>query len=160
MALYLGREKMAPILKGGAVSSGISCATGTVTSDEYGVITFPELDFTPTMITVWNVEKRDLKAEAEEGGEEWDDSCVRYVYDGLMLMAINQEGVWISQGLCGGSGEVNITNASATGGTQEFLPEESSSGISSNGNVYSYMLGRYNGYGMGANIELNYAIYG
>lgn len=155
MALYLGREKMAPILKGGAVSSGISCATGTVTSDEYGVITFPELDFTPTIITVWNVVEIDQKANAEEDGEEWDDSYTQYTYNGVMLLAVYHNGQWFSQVASSNSGQSYISNAS-------YNYYDGGAAIEFDGNVYIYNIDKgviNNNYSLG-DMEFNYAIYG
>lgn len=162
MALYLGSEKVSATL-GGSLPSGIKCVTGTATSDNYGIVTFPELDFTPAMIAVWNVKKIDWA----EKDEDWDGTKVQYTHVGVMLMAINQNGTWISQGIMDNSGGIQITNSSGKGGTQEFLPTESASGISVNGNVYSYLLCRYSDQIFGengnhdiTNTEFNYAIYG
>lgn len=164
MAVYLGSSKVGiasiAITSGGSSnnsSSNLNCLRGTVTSDSDGVITFPELDFTPNLIVVWNI----TRIENGDGEES-----VSYLYDGVMLMAINNNGYWISQSIAPNSGEIRITNASAEGGTGEFFPESSSSGISVNGNIYSYQLFRYNDYpGEDSqyditDVEFNYAIYG
>ena len=120
------------------ISSG-HMLRGIAETDENGILTFPPLDFTPNVILVWNVEEQD------HGDGTWDpdDGYVRYTIEGTMLMAIRENGKWISQGALESSGAVYITNASATGGTGEFLPESSSSGILENGNIYSYQIGRY-----------------
>lgn len=148
MALYLGSNRV-----GIAVPGGTKCATGTIVSDSHGVITFPELEFTPKMITVWNVRQIDNKASAEEDGEEWDESYVRYTYDGVMLTAIKQDDMWFSQGISNESSGAFISNSSwNTGGNGT---------ISISDNIYSYTLDRYgdnNNYL--ANKEFNYAIYG
>lgn len=156
MSVYVGRKKV-----GFTVNRGVKCMTGTATSDSNGVITFPKLDFTPTKILVWNIKRIDHKELAEEDGEEWDDTYIQYTYDGIMLFAIYKDGKWISQGLGDNSGDVYITNASAEGGTGEFAEDgESSSGISVNGNVYSYQLDRYRYDAPVAHKVFDYAIYG
>lgn len=154
MGLYLGSDKVSAVItKNTSSDSGIKRVQGTITSDANGVITFPELNFTPSIITVWNITR------VENGDGVYDAG---YLYEGIMLMAINNNGYWISQGLTNNSGGVYITNASAEGGTGEFFPESSSSGISVNGNVYTYQLARYNNGEVDglANVEFNYAIYG
>lgn len=162
MALYLGSNKVSASIaqNTNSVNNGINCVRGTVISDSQGVVTFPELDFTPSLITVWNITR-------VENGDGVND--VLYLYEGLMLMAINNNGYWISQGVTDNSGEVHITNATAMAGTGEFFPENASSGISVNGNIYSYQLGRVssvaNTYDNDSYFDLtnkvfNYAIYG
>lgn len=164
MALYLGSQKVGITTLRGGSSGGINYASGKVTSDDNGVVTFPQLDFTPTMIVVWNVSVRDLSENyEEENGEPFPEDWVRYLHQGIMLFAINQEGMWISQGIRGNSGDTNITNSSWDGGTGEFKPQGySSSGVSINDGIYSYQLCRFTGevedYIM--NTEFNYAIYG
>lgn len=166
MALYLGSEKVGVTItkeisssNDSGSSNGIHYVKGTATSDSNGVITFPELNFEPTMITVWNVKKRDWMEES--GEDEWSGDYVRYTHEGIMLMAIKQDGVWISQGLTDNSGGMYITNETAEGGTGEFLPEASSSGITENGNVYSYQLSRLgDAYDEIMDVTFNYAIYG
>ena len=118
MALYLGNQKVAPVHKV-SIPTPVSAATitGQVDIDENGVLTFPKLDFTPKMITIWNIEARDLKQEVIEEGEEWDNSWVRWAYNGIILTAINIDGVWISQGLMHYSGAVVISNATYTAGS-------------------------------------------
>lgn len=101
MALYLGKEKIAPILKGGAASNSVKYITGTATTDEHGIITFPELDFTPTMITVWNIEESDF----EDPDAEY--SC----YNGVLVCAILINDIWIAQVAKSDSGSAYISNA-------------------------------------------------
>lgn len=164
MAVYLGSDRVGvTLVRKGTGGSGVKYASGKVTSDENGVVTFPKLDFTPNMITVWNVSLIDHKEIVESWGEEWSDDNVRYSHDGVILTAIYIDGKWISQGLAESSGGVYITNESASGGTLEFLPNSSSSGISLNDGVYSYLLCRYKNsehLEAVANMEYNYAIYG
>lgn len=150
MALYLGSEKLELAIAEYSNSSSL-CLTGTAISDSNGVVTFPQLDFTPKLIAVWNITKRDLKAEAEANGEDWDDSYTQYIYNGSMVFAVYQDGVWVSQGLTGMSGEVFISNATF----------DSGSGISVNNNTYSYRIMRNTQDGeVVANELFNYAIYG
>lgn len=118
MALYLGRNRVCPVIGG----SGAKCLKGTVVSDDNGIVTFPELTFTPNVITVWNITEVD-----NEGGS------VDYLYEGVMLMAVRYDGdYWISQGLHDNSGSVYISNATADFG----------SCIYEDGNVYSFRLSR------------------
>lgn len=155
MALYLGKEKIAPILKSDAASNSVKYITGTATSDEYGVITFPELDFTPTMIAVWNVVEIDQKANAEEDGEEWDDSYTQYTYNGVMLLAVYHNGQWFSQVANSNSGQSYISNAS-------YGYYDGGAAIEFDGNVYIYNIDKgviNNNYSLG-DMEFNYAIYG
>ena len=153
MALYLGSEKLGvtiPVSVGGSdSSSGVPCATGTVVVDDGGTLTFPELDFTPNLIAVWNITTRDLKAEAEENGEDWDDSYVRYVQEGLMLFAIYNNDVWVSQITKMGSNEAYISNESFNIG----------SAISVSNNQYHYYIDD-SGSDEFIGAEFNYAIYG
>lgn len=162
MALYLGSQKVTITTLRGGSSGGINYASGTVTCDENGVITFPKFDFTPTMITVWNVVLRDLAEEEGLSPEEWPDDMVRFIHEGVMLMAINIDGRWVSQGVTDNSAGMYISNNSAEGGTKEFFPESSSSGITVDGDIYTYQLGRYTDEGLEfvVNMEFNYAIYG
>lgn len=142
MALYLGTEKIAPI-----IHAGTNCKTGVVTSDNNGIVTFPALNFTPNIITVWNIDQVD------------NDGDVPYLYQGVMLMAVNNKGYWISQCVADNSGTVYLSNASAEGGTGEAFPDAPASSISINGNIYSYYLTRGNNADL-SNTEFNYAIYG
>lgn len=154
MALYLGSKKVGVTIPRGDSSGGIHCVTGTVTSDEYGVITFPELDFTPTMITVWNIVEIDEKANIEEDGGEWDDSYTQYTYNGVMLLAVHHNGQWFSQVANSNSGQSYISNASydyyGGGAAIEF-----------DGSIYTYAVDRgiAGDYALGST-EFNYAIYG
>lgn len=143
MALYLGREKMAPILKGGAVSNSVKYITGTVTSDEDGIITFPELDFTPTMITVWNIEESDF----EDPDAEY--SC----YNGVLVCAILINDIWIAQVAKSDSGSAYISNA-----TYDTWGSGNSAIEYVNGQ-YQYHID-YSQNLLFANTEFNYAIYG
>jgi hypothetical protein len=52
MAIYLGGQKVGAILTNKVFPNSL---TGTAISDDDGIITFPELNFTPKIITVWNV---------------------------------------------------------------------------------------------------------
>ena len=153
MGLYLGGEKFAGVITRIVNSStdSTNSLSGFTQSDENGIITFPELNFTPKLIAVWNINRRDLKAEAE-AGEDWDESLVRFVYEGFMVFAIKSQGVWISQGLTQNSGEVYISNASYSFG----------SCVSVQDNIYSYRLGRDNETSSSffANADFNYIIYG
>lgn len=138
------------------ISSG-HMLKGVATTDDDGILTFPPLDFTPNAILVWNVETIDNSIE----DENWEEGFVRYTIDGIMLMAIRENGKWISQGMHNHSGGAFITNSSYKGGTGEFLPESSSSGILENDNVYSYQIGRYpvDASDYFSNMEFNYVIY-
>lgn len=167
MALYLGSEKIGNTALLTKVITkevgGAKVATGTVTSDENGVVTFPELDFTPNMITVWNVGVT----------QEKDDDGSYELWDGIMLMAVNQNGYWISQGVGQNSGEIWITNSTAENNQGENKPQDQRaySGVySADGKVYSYTLLRHQlqsalDYYDGelkdlTNATFNYAIYG
>lgn len=163
MAVYLGSERVGvAVYKKSNEKAKIK--SGKVTSDENGVVTFPKLNFTPNMIVVWNVRVRDLSGDYEENyGEPLPEDYVRYIHEGVMLFAINQDGIWVSQGMIGNSGETNISNASWNGGTGELKPQGySSSGISINDGIYSYQLSRYGDQVDDSIIdtEFNYAIYG
>ena len=164
MAVYLGSERVGvTLVKKGTGGSGVKYASGKVTSDENGVVTFPKLDFTPNMIVVWNIKLIDYAELDGVDPSEWPDDMVRFVHDGVMLTAIYINGKWVSQGLAESSGGVYITNESASGGTGEFFPNYSSSGISIDDGVYSYLLCRYKNsehLEAVANMEYNYAIYG
>ena len=163
MAVYLGSERVGvTLVKRGTGGSGVKYASGKVTSDENALVTFPKLDFTPKMIVVWNVELIDYAELDGVDPSEWPDDMVRYFHNGVMLIAIYIDGKWVSQGISESSGGVYITNESASGGTMEFFPTSTSSGISINDGVYSYLLCRYRGQHLDeiADTEFNYAIYG
>ena len=83
---------------GGGVSSNI--VSGTVTSNEYGEITFPMPEFEPRQIMVWNIREIDF-----------DD----YIgHDGVMLCAVKlQSDHWIAHYMVQGSGTYYIAQASA-----------------------------------------------
>lgn len=141
MALYLGREKL-----GVTVERERNCLKGTVTSDANGIIVFPELSFTPTMITVWNIEETDWSTDPD-----WEDDWVRYTYNGIMLTAIYQNGTWIAQVPVTSSGGVNISNATYTTNTA----------IGTVVGLYTYDLHFAESAPKNfANMEFNYAIYG
>ena len=158
MALYLGSEKLGvtiPVPVGGSDgSSGVHCATGVVTVDDDDIIRFPELDFDPTLIAVWNVTERDLKEEAEDEGEEWNEDYVQYVQEGLMAFAIYDSNIeeWIVQVLKGGSGQAYIANES-------FQMAGDNIPVYMEANGYCYNLDPFGDEGI-AGMEFNYAIYG
>lgn len=118
MAVYFNGSRVAPLIPP-IDPSQPRVVTGTITSNEEGVLTFPEFDFTPKMFTVWNVKDRDLKEEHEWEGneEEWDESWVRYTQEGILLTAVYTDGKWVSQSVLNDSGEYGLSNASynATG---------------------------------------------
>ena len=134
MALYLGNQRVAPTNTVSIPVPVNGAVTGQVDMDENYVLHFPELDFTPKTIVVWNIEEEDLKQEAEARGEEWEEDWVQYLYHGIILTAINIDGIWISQGLFHGSGEVVISNATRDVGSL----------IHFDGTNYSYDLTRHN----------------
>jgi hypothetical protein len=156
-------DKINSLPSAGGTTSGIQYTTGTLMSGSDGVILFPELNFTPKMITVWNIVGKDLKAEAEAEGGEWDDSYVRYVHDGIMLTAMYiDDETWVSQVVVGSSGETMI-NASADldqdGEASNYPYGECA--IHFDGKNYYYRL--YRGAGAPecvAEVEFNYVIYG
>lgn len=152
MALYLGGEKLAPsnVTRIETSSPTGNYKAGTVTADENGVVTFPELDFTPTMITLWSVEKVDLKAEVEARGEDWEEGWTQYVYKGFLLMAIYEDDTWISQGLGNNSGDTHISNASFSFGST----------VSIENGRYMYRLHREGFNDSFEGVVCNYAIYG
>lgn len=152
MSLYLGSDKLSLAISSfsNADESASGYVTGVAISDSDGVITFPELSFTPTMIAVWNVRQLDLKEQAEANGEDWEDGYVRYVHEGTMLFAIYQDNTWVSQGLTGMSGQVFISNH-----TRDF-----GSCVSVDNGIYSYRLSRYPGDSDGANELYHYIICG
>jgi hypothetical protein len=90
-------------------------------------------------------------------GEEWDDSWVRYTYEGLILTAIYENNTWFSQALLHGSGEIALANASYN----------TSSGVRELNGLYQYVLNRDEGevneddefYDL-TNTEFHFAIYG
>ena len=156
MALYLGGEKLAPTFMktiggGGGPSMGENYATGTAVADDDGIVTFPELSFTPKLIAVWNAEKYDLKAEAEANGDEWDPDRMPVTVVGFMAFAIYKDDMWITQGLRSESGEAYISNQTA----------DARSGVFVDGNTYSYRIVRYTSDGcVIAGETFNYAIIG
>lgn len=169
MALYLGNQKVS--VRAGAIS-GPKYAVGTVVSDDNGIVTFPKLDFTPKIITLWNVGVTDLAAEWNPDEGNFPDDYIRYMHSGTMLMAINIDGHWVSQGLMDTSGGVNITNSTFNTVNRSGEQEFASSGITvNNSGIYSYTLHRYDIADVDmssaedtffdiTNTEFNYAIYG
>jgi hypothetical protein len=120
-------------------------------ANDDGIVTFPELSFTPTLIAVWNAEKYDLKAEAEANGDEWDPSCMPVTVVGFMVFAVYKDDIWITQGLRSESGEAYISNQTA----------DARSGVTVDGNTYSYRIMRHtNDGGLIAGEVFNYAIFG
>ena len=150
MAVYLGSEKVGVVLE-----KQKHFASGTVTSDANGVVTFPELGFEPVQITIWNIKQTDHKAMFEAGEtDDWEDYYVRYTYDGVLLTSIKQlDGVWISLSTISNSGSVVISNASFSANGEGRIFEH-------DGN-YSYHTNRVDGTAANfPNTEFNYAIYG
>lgn len=170
MALYLGKQKVsAKVGVRFTPKDSLHYATGTIMSDDNGVITFPELGFTPKIITIWNVSQRDLAEEWEEANpdEDYPEDYCQYSFEGTMLMAVNIDGTWISQGLSDDSGSVAITNASWNG--VNHTSNSPATGITFNDGIYSYYLNRHytedfagkeNTYFDITNTRFNYAIYG
>ena len=163
MAIYLGEEKI------NITKTPVHFISGTVRSDDEGIINFPSLSFEPKIITIWDISKIDLKAEAEANGEEWsDDYLIRYVHDGVMLMAVNIDGVWVSQSLAYDSGTIYITNASHYAGINPGISEFSGTGIYyDEENGYQFLLSKQEGQGNNwtgnsdiTEREFHYAIYG
>lgn len=127
MAMYLGSKKVAPTICITQDSGGkIKYATGQVTSDSNGIVTFPQLDFVPSKILVWNVVAID--------NSDQENYITDTLYEGVMLMAIKEgDTPWISLGLATNSGGIYITNSTATFG----------SGISVDNGIYSYRLCKF-----------------
>lgn len=149
MALYLGSEKIDVASASGR--SDVYYAAGTVKANDAGVLVFPELPFTPKMITVWNVTQHDLKAEAEATGEDWEDGWVRYVHSGIMLFAVYQDDTWVSQGLASSSSGAFISSETYLAGST----------VSFKNNRYSYRILRDPEQTAEFDGEIfNYAIYG
>jgi hypothetical protein len=100
-----------------------------------GIITFPKLNFTPKSITVWNITPRDLKEEyeADNNEEPWDDSWVRYTYEGVLLTAVYDNDMWIAQSIITSSGEIALSNASL----------DSIGGVTLENGFYKFSLSRY-----------------
>lgn len=108
MPLYLGKKLID--LNIGA-KSDVKCVTGTVIADDEGKVEFPPLYFTPNLIVVWNAHLRDMKAEAEAAGNEWDEDLIRYLHAGIIVTAVNVNGTWMGQGIRNGSSEFYLTGA-------------------------------------------------
>lgn len=153
MALYLGEEKLATsntIYVEMPVPTS-NCKSGIVTSDEDGIVTFPELDFTPNLIALWSVKKVDLKAEAEAAGDEWEDGWLQYMYVGCMFMGVYHDNTWITQSAASESGTMFISNESFSVGSM----------VSVEDGRYTYRLARdISDRHCFADVTFNYAIYG
>lgn len=108
MALYLGSNQVAP-----SMAFERFCKTGTVVSNESGTVVLPRVNFEPKLIAIWNISKIDQWAEAEADGESPEGYDVRYLYDGIMMFSINQNGTWFSQYTRGNSGDIRIQSGSA-----------------------------------------------
>lgn len=106
---------------------------GTIRSDYNGIITFPEIDFIPNTIVLWNISRL------------VDDENV--YYDGLLLVGVydNDEKLWITQSIGTTSNSTRITN------------NYGDSSITVDDNVYSYGISLTS---IGEELEFNYAIYG
>jgi hypothetical protein len=143
MALYLGKDKVCPITLQKSASQpdgGIKCVRGTAIVDEDGVITFPELEFTPTIFAVWNITR-----------SQWNDESADWpCFNGAMLFAVYTDLGWVAQATKAGSGDAYIANA-----TYEIGPDT----ITCSNNVYKYKVDYSHNMGM-VNTELNYVIYG
>lgn len=153
MALYLGEQKVGMGFVGRVeipVPTG-NYASGTAVADDNGVVTFPELGFTPKLIALWNVYQRDLKEEAEAEGWDWEEDWVRYVHSGFMLFGIYQDDTWVTQALTSNSGEALISNETWSAGPA----------VSVSNNRYSYSVAKleqYSDYFAGE--TFNYVILG
>ena len=151
MALYLGEKKVSPVLH-----KEQRCAKGKIMSDENGVITFPKLDFTPKIITVWNIAMYDWTKS-----DDWEDGMIPYTYDGIMIFAVNHNGIWISQIPHSNSGSVTISNSSYVGDALTFESGRYCYNLTLRAGVFDDY--EHSQYGMAyntANTEFNYAIYG
>lgn len=100
------KEKVENLPEAGGNTPLLNIISGTVTSNEYGEITFPMPTFEPKQIMVWNVREVDF-----------DD----YVgHDGVMLCAVKLEtGHWIAHYMAQESGSYFIAQASAERGPFE-----------------------------------------
>lgn len=159
MALYLGSNLVSPSM---AIERFYK--TGTVISDEYGSVILPKVNFEPKLIAVWNISEVDQweDSEAENPEETYD---VRYLYDGIMLFSVKQNGTWFSQYTRGNSGDLRIQSGSAVEIVEDIPAiQEHEPGIYvyhlcgssfddqhewQNDTIYDI-----------ANVEFNYAIYG
>lgn len=94
------KAKAESLPEAGGNTSSSNIISGTVTSNEYGEITFPMPEFEPKQIMVWNIREIDL-----------DD----YVgHSGVMLCAVKLEtGHWIAHYMTEASGSYYIAQASA-----------------------------------------------
>lgn len=161
MALYLGREKIAVSIP----TETQKFVGGTIDSNEYGEVYFPQLHFEPKLIALWNVEPLDLKEDAEQDGEGWDESYeVLSGSSGFMLFAIYKDGRWYSQSLGTDSGAIYITNESfdADGDGFPDNPPFTNTSVENLGDgYYVYYMNRNKAYLDATSIvTMNYAIYG
>lgn len=82
---------------------------GTVITNSDGEAEIPYPGFTPTQMILWNIGKIDQTER-----DDYDDSFVRYLYEGIMLCAVRIDGEgWISQYMGNNSGVTYIAQASA-----------------------------------------------
>lgn len=87
-------------------ANAVNVVSGTITSNEYGIITFPMPAFEPKQIMVWNVREVNL-----------DDYIA---HNGVMLCAVKLEtGHWIAHYMASQSGVYYIAQASAERGPFE-----------------------------------------
>lgn len=154
MPLYLGKKLVDLNI---CAKSDVKCVTGTVIADDEGKVEFPPLYFTPNLIVVWNAYVRDVKAEYEAKGEEWDEDSIRYLHAGIIVSAVNVNGTWIGQGIRSESSEFYLTGATA-----DTHFDESDGCVFVQDGTYYYRILQSDFVG---NIDLageefNYAIYG
>lgn len=150
MSLYLGKQPLDITVA--KIGTGVQCATGTVVIDDDDKATFPRLDFTPTLIALWQMSTMDLKADAEERGDEWEDDFVRYVQEGVMLFAIYHNGEWCVQATDSHSNGTYISGESWDGAREKCVQVRDG--------IYTYKL-NYRGSNVAfAGETFNYAIYG
>ena len=125
-----------------------------------GTLTTDELPFKPRMITIWNIQKRDMMEDPEWDPEEY---WIRYFHTGIMLTAIClEDGTWVSQGMAADSSGAFIANETADGGTGDFWDDRaSSSGIRKlDDNVYEFKIYRNEVWDAWADEEYEYVAYG
>ena len=157
MPLYLGKDLIDLNIGNKLVAdnSGTDCVTGTAIA-EAGKIDLPPLDFTPKLIVVWNAHVRDMKAEAEADGEEWDEDSIRFLHAGIIVSAVNVDGTWIGQGIRSESSEFYLTGATAVTHFNEYL-----ACVYVQDGTYHYNIVQANGYDVDIDgEEFNYAVYG
>ena len=125
-----------------------------------GTLTTGRLPFKPYMITIWNIQKKDMMEDPEWDPREYQ---IQYFHTGIMLTAIRlEDGTWVSQGMAADSAGAFIVNESAESGTGEFWEERtSSSGISEHSdNQYEFMLYRNSYENTWDGEEFDYVAYG